>query len=572
MNGLAGGFDLWVGLFGGLALFLYGMDNMTSALKRAAGDYMKDLLAKMTRSRLVGVSMGALITAIIQSSSVTTVLLVGFISAGLMSMSQSVAVIMGANIGSTFTAQILAFKVTELALPMITVGFLVSFLSKRELWREYGLLLLGLGFVFYGMGVMSGAMKPLRSYEPFIKFMVSLDNPFLAVLIGAVFTGIIQSSAATTGILIAMASQGLIGLEAAIAIALGANIGTCMTAGLASIGKSREAVRAVAVHVLFNVMGVMLWVGFIPELAQFSQWLSPAKAGLSGLDRLATEMPRQIANAHTLFNVINTFVFIGFTTQFARFVEWLIPDRPLTIDAKFLPKYLDDTLLTTPVLALEAARHEIGRLGKRVQEMVDAIMPTAMSGTRSELDQVAAMDKVVDALHRAILGYLREISLQNLSSAQSGQLMVLIQIANDLEHIGDQVATNMVTSSRKRIDEGVKISEQTAEAIRRYYIKVVEALAGALEAVAKEDSEIARKVRAMKDDIGQMGREIALHGIERLGANAPKRLETYAREMELIEILDGVFKVSRRIARSQWKKEPAAHDLATEGEVAAEAD
>lgn len=553
MNDTVGGFDLWVGLFGGLALFLYGMDIMTRALKRAAGDYMKDLLAKMTRNRLVGVSTGALVTATIQSSSVTTVLLVGFISAGLMSMSQSVAVIMGANIGSTFTAQILAFKVTELALPMITVGFLVSFLSKRELWREYGLLLLGLGFVFYGMGVMSGAMKPLRSYEPFIDFMISLENPLLAVLIGAVFTGIIQSSAATTGILIAMGSQGLIGLEAAIAMALGANIGTCMTAGLASIGKSREAVRAVAVHVLFNVAGVMLWIGFIPELAQLAQWVSPTTAEQSGLGRLSAEMPRQIANAHTLFNVVNTVVFIGFTTQFARLVEWLIPDRPLAIDSKFLPKYLDDALLTTPVIALEAARREIGRLGKRVQEMVDAIMPAAVSGTRSELDQVAAMDKVADTLHRAILGYLREISLQNLSSTQSEQLMTLIQIANDLERIGDQVATNMTTSAHKRINEGVQISESTAKAIMQFHSMVVEALSGALEAVSKEDSEIAAKVRAMKDDVGQVGKEIVLHGVQRLGAKAPKRLETFAREMELIEILDAVFKVARRIARSQLK-------------------
>jgi phosphate:Na+ symporter len=557
VNNSLGGFDLWAGLFGGLALFLYGMDIMTHALKRAAVDYMKDLLAKMTRNRLVGVSMGALITAIIQSSSVTTVLLVGFISAGLMSMAQSVTVIMGANIGSTFTAQILAFKVTELALPMITVGFLVSLLSRRELWREYGLLLLGLGFVFYGMGVMSGAMKPLRSYEPFIEFMVSLDNPLLAVLIGAVFTGIIQSSAATTGILIVMASQGLIGLESAIAMALGANIGTCMTAGLASIGKSREAVRAVAVHVLFNVGGVMLWVGFIPELAQMAQWLSPAKAELTGLDRLAAEAPRQIANAHTLFNVINTVVFIGFSAQFARFVEWLIPDRPVTVEARFQPKFLDEGLLSTSSIALDAARREIGRLGKRVHEMVGAAMPAALSGTRAELERVAALDKVVDALHRAIIGYLRAISLTSLSDAQSSQLMTLIQIANDLEHIGDQVATNIVTSAGKRIDEGVVMSEKTAAAIGQFHAKVLGALNGALEAVANEDTERAMSVRAMKEDVAEMGQQIARHGIQRLTADAPKRLETYAREMEMVEILDGIFKVARRIARSQLTREAA---------------
>ena len=568
MDGPFGSYDLWVGLFGGLALFLFGMDIMTIALKRAAGDYMKEILGKLTKNRFVGVGLGALVTSIIQSSSVTTVILVGFISAGLMSMSQSVAVIMGANIGTTITAQILAFKVTKLALPMVAVGFLMAFTSKHETRRELGNILLGLGLVFYGMSVMSGAMKPLRSYEPFVEFMITLDSALLGVFVGAAFTAVVQSSSATTGILIVMASQGLIQLETAIAIALGANIGTCITAGLASIGKPREAVRAAAVHTLFNVAGVLLWIGFIPQLAQAAEWLSPADSSLTGVERLAAEAPRQIANAHTMFNIANTLVFVAFTTQIARLVEWMIPDRPIAIDATHLPKHLDDGLLSTPSIALDAARHEIGRLGKRVQEMVDAIMPTAMSGTQSELDRVAAMDKAVDALHRAILGYLREISLQNLSEAQSDQLMVLIQIANDLEHVGDQVATNMTTSARKRINEGVRISEQTADAIMQFHAKVVEALAGALEAVAKEDSEIATNVRAMKGDVGQLGREIALHGVERLGAEAPKRLETYAREMELIEILDGVFKIARRIARSQLHSQELSGGAETEPAMA----
>lgn len=557
MNSPLVSYDLWFGLFGGLALFLFGMDIMTLALKRAAGDYMKEILAKLTKNRFVGVGLGAFVTSIIQSSSITKVILVGFISAGLLSMAQSVPVIMGANIGTTITAQILAFKVTKLALPMIAAGFLMAFVSKNEMRREVGNILLGLGLVFYGMSVMSGAMKPLRSFEPFVDFMVSLDNPLLAAMVGAAFTAVVQSSSATTGILIVMAGQGLIGLESAIAIALGANVGTSVTAGLASIGKPREAVRAAAVHALFNVAGVLLWIGFVPQLAQMAEWLSPVKAELTGLDRLAAEAPRQIANAHSLFNVINTVLFIGFSTQIARLVEWLIPDRPVTVEARFLPKHLDDALLSTPSIALDAARHEIGRLGRRVQEMVEAIIPVALSGTRPELEQLAAMDKVVDALHRAIISYLGKISLASLSGTQSGQLMVLIQIANDLEHIGDQVATNMTTSAGKRIDEGVVISEKTAKVIAEFHGEVVKALDGALEAVANEDQETAMAVRAMKGDVAQMGREIAVHGIERLTADAPKRLETYAREMELVEILDGMFKVARRIARSQLTPEAA---------------
>jgi len=466
---------------------------------------------------------------------------------------------MGANIGSTFTAQILAFKVTALALPMITAGFLVAFVSKHEMRREVANMVLGLGLVFYGMGIMSDAMRPLRSYEPFIDFMLSLHNPLLGVAIGAAFTGIIQSSAATTGILIVMGGQGLIALEPAIAIALGANIGTCMTAGLAALGKPREAVRAVAVHFFFNVAGVLVWIAIIPELAKLAQSVSPARPDLAGLDRLAAEMPRQIANAHTLFNVINMFLFVGFTTQIARMVEWLIPDRPLTVEERFLPKFLDGGLISTPAFALDAARREIGRLGHWVQEMATAIMPAAVSGTAADLDRIAQMDKVVDALHRAIIGYPREISLTNLNQAQSGQLMTLIQIANDLEHIGDRIATDLTTSARKRIDEGVVVSNATAKAITEFHGEVVKALDGALDAVANMDAELAAKVRGMKAGVGRLGHEIAVRGITRLAADAPLRLETYAREMELIEILDGIFKVARRIARSQLSHaEPVA--------------
>ncbi|MDH3667171.1 MAG: Na/Pi cotransporter family protein [Paracoccaceae bacterium] len=564
MNGPLGSFDLWVGLFGGLALFLFGMDIMTVALKRAAGDYMKDILAKLTSNRLVGAGLGAVVTAVIQSSSVTTVILVGFISAGLMSMAQSVAVIMGANIGTTITAQILAFKVTKLALPMIAIGFLASFISKNEVRRELGNILLGLGLVFYGMGVMSGAMKPLRSYEPFIDFMISLDNALLGAMVGAAFTAIVQSSSATTGILIVMAGQGLISLEGAIAIALGANIGTCVTAGLASIGKPREAVRAAAVHTLFNVAGVLLWIGFVPQLAQLASSISPASTELIGIERLAADSPRQIANAHTLFNVINTFLFIGLSTQIARLVEWLIPDRPIVVGEEFLPKFLDVGLISTPAIALDAVRREIGRIGGQVQEMIEAVMPVAISGTRAQLEKIAQMDKVVDALHRAVIGYLREISLTNLSESQSRRLMTLIQIANDLEHIGDQIATNMITSAGKRIDEGVVVSEATANAITGFHQEVVKALEGALEAVAKEDQAIATQVRGMKKDVADLGREIAAHGIERLTADAPLRLETYAREMEMIEILDAIFKVARRIARSQLQSGQATDEAMVE--------
>jgi phosphate:Na+ symporter len=544
-------FELWAGLFGGLALFLFGMDVMTQALKSAAGDYMKDILGKLTRNRFVGVGMGAFVTAIIQSSSVTTVILVGFISAGLMSMSQSVAVIIGANIGTTITAQILAFKVTKIALPLVAGGFLLSFTAKRESWRQTGMIILGLGLVFYGMAIMSTSLNPLRTYEPFIHFMVSMQNPLLGAAVGALFTAVVQSSSATTGILIVMASQGLIGLESAIAIALGANIGTCVTAGLASIGKPREAVRAAVVHTLFNVAGVLIWIGFIPQLAEFAQWISPASSGLAGSEQLAAETPRQIANVHTFFNVINAFIFIGFTTQIARLVEWMIPDRPIRPNQAMLPKYLDEDLLSTPSIALEAVRLEIRRLGKSVRKMVRDIMPAAITGTRIELQLIAERDKIVDARHLAIIKFLGQISLSRLSERQSKELMQLAETANNLEQIGDRIATAMVTSASKRIDEEVKVSPQTAEVLNNYHVEVLNALNSAMKAVTRQDRELAESVSRRKKDLSEMSKNIMAHGLGRLTADEPNRLKTYAREMEVMEILKGVFTLTRRIAQTQ---------------------
>ncbi len=373
-----GAIDWWtmgMKLFGGLALFLFGMEQMADALKAVAGERMKVILAKLTTNRFMGAVTGAFVTAIIQSSSVTTVLVVGFITAGLMSMSQSIGVIMGANIGTTITAQIVAFKVTKIALLMVAVGFSMLFFSKQERIKQYGGMIMGLGMVFFGMSVMSDAMKPLRSYQPFLDLMTSMENPLIGILIAAGFTGLVQSSSATTGIVIVMATQGFITLEAGIALAFGANIGTCVTAMLAAIGKPREAVRAAVVHVLFNVFGVLLWVGFIPYLAQFVTMLSPAHPELSGIDRLAAEAPRQIANAHTVFNIANTLIFIGLTGQFARLVEWLVPDRPVEEEVIIQAKYLDEELLDTPSLALGRVRLEIGHMGDRVREMLQKILP-----------------------------------------------------------------------------------------------------------------------------------------------------------------------------------------------------
>lgn len=544
-------FALWTGLFGGLALFLFGMNEMTAALKRAAGDSMRDLLAKLTRNRFMGMAMGAVTTGLVNSSSVTTVILIGFISAGVMTLSQSVSVIMGANIGSTFTAQILAFNVSQFALPAFTLGFAISALARTQDQRDYGRMLLGAGLVFYGMAVMSEAMAPLRDYPPFIGFVGALDSAAPAVLTGAVFTAIVQSSAATTGIAIVLAGQGLLSLETGVALALGANIGTCATAGLAVIGKSRDAMRAALAHVLFNVVGVLIWLALIPQLAELARAISPAYEALTGAARLSAEVPRQIANAHTIFNVANTALLIGFTTQIARLVERLVPEGDAPAPSALEPRHLDESVISTPAIALQNARFEIARMGAHVCDMVERALPVALAGSGAALDELAERDGPVDALHRALIAYLGKISAQALNTRQSADLLQLVAVANDLEHIADSVATGIVSSSRKRLKERAAISPEAARRMTLYHDEIVRALREAISAVVEEDEKLAGRVRRMKRTVSDAAAELSRERFHSLPARGRDRVDAYVREVELVEILDGIFKISRRIARSQ---------------------
>ena len=537
-------------LFGGLALFLFGIDQMTESLKAVAGDRMRTILTKLTSSRFTGALTGAIVTSVIQSSSVTTVLVVGFTTAGLMSFSQSIGVIMGANIGTTITAQIVAFKVTKTALLMIAVGFSLLFFSKKGMIRHYGGILMGLGLVFFGMSVMSDAMQPLRSFQPFLDLMITMENPFIGILVAAAFTALIQSSSATTAIVIVMAGQGFISLPAGIALAFGANIGTCVTALLAAIGKTREAVRAATTHILFNVAGVLLWVGFVDQLAAFVTTISPLHAELVGTERLAAEAPRQIANAHTVFNIANTLIFIWFTTLIARFVEWLVPDRPLDEEAIIRPRFLDDGLLATPSLALDHARLEIRHMGEQAQEMLSRIMPAILHGNTATLQEIQQIDERVDALHAEIVTYLGKISRLELSEKQTEELLRLMDAVNDLENIGDVIETNLVELGRRRIEKQVSVSTPTQEVLNGFHEIVTRSVDAAIQAVSENSVEAARSVTDMKKEIARIANSAAIHEAKRLVLNEPNRIEAYTIEMDIAEKLQRIYFFARRMART----------------------
>ncbi len=541
---------LLMGLFGGLAVFLLGMDHLTESLKAVAGDKMRLILGKLTTNRFMGIVTGAGITAVIQSSSVTTVLVVGFISSGLMSLSQAIGVIMGANIGTTITAQIIAFKVTKYALALVAVGFGVWFFSRKEPRRHWGGLLMGLGLVFFGMALMGDAMSPLRSSEAFVDWMASMTNPLIAIGAAALFTALVQSSSATTGIVIVLAGQGLISLELGIALIFGSNIGTSVTAILASIGKPREAARASVVHVLFNVLGVAVFVAFIDQLADVVRSISPSFPGLAGAERLAAETPRQIANSHTIFNVINTLLFVGFASQLARFAERLVPDRPLEEEERVRARYLDDALLSTPVLALDRATMEMADLAKRVRDMLVAVLPAVVEGTEAELASVEKMDDGIDALHAEILTYLGKVSQTRLSASETDELMRLMEATNNLEAIGDILETNLVALGRSRLASKVVVSEMTKGVIGEFHAATVRALDLALDAVQNGNVESAVMANSMKDEINALAEAAAAHQARRLVAEEPNRVTTYKLETDVAEHLKRVYYFTKRTARA----------------------
>ncbi len=540
-------------LLGGLSLFLFGMEQMSEALKAVAGNRMKDILGKLTSNRLAGLVTGAGVTAVIQSSSVTTVMLVGFVTAGLMSLSQAIGVILGADIGTTITAQIVAFPVKKYALLLITVGFGMLFIGRKEHIKQYGILIMGLGMIFFGMGVMSDAMKPMRSYQPFINLMQSVSNPVIGILLSTAFTALVQSSSATMGVVIVLASQGMINLDGGIALALGANIGTCATAGLASIGKPREAVRVAVAHVTFKIVGVALIFFFIPYLSELAVWMSPQYPELSGVERLAKETPRQVANAHTMFNVGIAFLFLPFSTVFARFCEWIVPDKAESeaeIPDEYKPQFLNDVLIDTPVLALGMARHEIGRIGIQVATMFDRVVPAFMDGNQQDLEEIVGMDDEVDAVHGQVVVYLGKLSMTNIPEEQAAELVYLLQTVNRFENIGDIIGDNMATLGSKRMEEGIVVSEATQKVLGNYHSQVSEALKRTAGLIVSGDMGASAEINAMRKEMVAIRMEAAEHEIERLTADAPNRLRTYTLEREIIDHMNDIYRICRRIARS----------------------
>ena len=554
-------FQLAMKLFGGLALFLFGIDQMSDGLKAVAGNRMATLLGTMTRNRFLGGITGAFVTAILNSSSVTTVLVVGFTTAGIMTLQQSIGVIMGANIGSTMTAQIVAFNVTQYAMLPIAIGFGMIFFGKNESTKHGGAMLFGLGLLFGGMGIMSEAMYPLRSFPPFLDLMARMENPLLGILVGAGFTALVQSSAATTGIAIVMAAEGLMSLPAGIALALGANIGTCATALLAAIGKPVAARRAAGAHVLFNVLGVLIWLPIIGLLAQMATAASPLHPELVGAARMAEEVPRQIANAHTIFNVANTVIFIWFTGFFARVVEKLVPERVVVTKEIIAPKFLDDALLATPMLAMRAARFEGHRMGEIALEMVDGVGPAIRSRDVRQFDAIEKKDDQIDVLKEKIMEYLGEIYGQQLTSDESRRLLRLMRGVDEVQRIGTVVRNDLIGVGRQLIESDIETSETTEHTLTALYDQVRSAVTLAVDAIAELDESKALEVIQMKPKVNALIDGALDYQQERIAPTEPQLIALFRLEDEVIDGLKRIYSLSKRLANLLLPEAVAARDV-----------
>ncbi|MBE9526042.1 MAG: Na/Pi cotransporter family protein [Proteobacteria bacterium] len=539
-------FELGMGLFGGLALFLAGLDMLSNGLKKAAGETLKILLSKLTTNRFMGALTGAIVTGILNSSSVTTVLVVSFITAGVMSLSQSVGVIMGANIGSTVTAQLLAFNLSAYALLPIAIGFFMTFVAKREKVKYYGMMIMGLGLVFFGMGMMSDAMGPLRDFEPFIEFLKSMENPMIGVLAGAIFTGLVQSSAATVGIAIAMASEGLLSLPAGIALAMGANIGTCVTAMMAALGKPVEAVRATIVHVLFNVIGVLLWIMFIPQLADFAISLSPVAEG----DSLASVVPRQIANANTLFNVVNTIIFIGFTGWFAKIATRLAPTPPENTTVLIEPKYLMDGVIETPSLAIGQVRLELSRMGEIIHQMFNDIQPAMIDRDRKKLEEIFVMDDKVNILQSSTLEYLSKLRKEELTEQESHDHQSMMITTINLQNISSVIRDDISEILFYFVKKDYQPSDTTREIFLDFYHDICLTLEETAKAIGTNDHVIAEQVINRRTAIKDYEEQILSRKSSHLGKDEEDYLKMAQLELSLMEKMFRIYSLTRRISKN----------------------
>ena len=494
-------------LGGGLGLFLFGMKLMGDELERAAGNSLRHLLEVLTRNRIMGLLMGMLFTMLVQSSSATTVMVVGFVNAGLMDLYQAAGVIFGSNIGSTITAQLIAFKLTDIAPAFVLVGMILYSFGKKASMRQVGGVLLGFGVLFVGLDLMGDSVSKLREMPEVANVMASFARtPILGILAGLVITAVIQSSAASVGILQLLASQGLIGLDAAVYVVMGQNIGTCATALLASIGSNKNARRTAVLHVLFNVLGTLVFY-FVVQLLPVTDWVASITPG---------DPMRQIANMHLLFNVFGVALFFPFINQLVALVNKIVPGEDPAANAKRL-QYLNQNILKTPPVALNHAIMECKRMQQLAYDNIELAMQCFLAGKATENQQaeLAEREDVINFLNHEITKYLVLINQTELSEHEGVLVGELFHVVNDVERIGDH-AENIIEYAMSRESGKFTLSDAAQLELHEMYASVHDLLNMALNAFDTHDENRIVRAYALEARVDDMADLLHDRHIERL--------------------------------------------------------
>ena len=532
-------FLLFTGLFGGMGMFLYGMEMMSDGMKVTAGNSMRTILEKLTSNKYLAVLVGAFVTMVIQSSSATTVMLVSFVNSGLLAFSQALGVILGSNIGSTVTAQIVAFKVTDYALLLIAAGSLMSLFSKKDTVKNLGFVILGFGLLFYGMKVMSDTMKPLRADPAFNSILTSFENPFLGILAGAIFTALVQSSSATTGIVITLASGGSITLEAGIPLIFGANIGTCITALLAGLNASRDAKRVAVAHVTFNLLGVLLFCFWIPTFADF-------------VSQTSQNIPRQIANAHTFFNILASIVFIPFTGFIAKTIIHYFPDKEVDRNIeKPAVLHLDESLIGQPEAAINSAQAEIKGVVGLTERIVGTLVRPFVNSKNladvenSDLDFMSGTNQRIEKigfLNQKINDYLIATSKSDLSSSQSKELFTLVSIVNYLGSMNDLIKLRFVSLVSKKEGINEEFSETDQNEIIDYHKRLLKQVKRLDKFFVKFDKEKMEKIISKGKENKDIENKYKLNRLDRIKSSEDndKSSEINQLHTQLMDVLKQV--------------------------------
>ena len=501
--------DIAIGIMGGLGLFLYGMNLMGDGLQKSAGSKLKRIIELLTSNVIMGVLVGMVVTMVIQSSSATTVMVVGFVNAGIMSLTQAICVIMGANIGTTITAQLVSLDVDFLAPVALGIGIVIYMFSNKPKHKNIAEILIGFGILFTGMDFMKEAVKPLAGYQGFTDMLLSFGHhPILGVLMGFAITAIVQSSSASMGMLIALASQGLIPITAALPILYGENIGTCVTSLISSIGASRNARRAAIMHLTFNVLGSMIFMFILSK---------PIVAIVTAID--PTDAARQIANAHTLFNILNVIVLLPFNKLIVKLALKLVPETKGEQDDDKVVKYIDDRMIETPSIALANIVKETLRMGEKSKESLNAAMDGIVDKSKEKIELSFKREKLINELQKSILNYLLKLSKASLNEDSRETVDALFNTVNDIERIGDH-AENIAELAKDIVDLEISFSDVGIGELKDMYNKVVSTYTYALEAMRTSNVELACKVIKMEEQVDMMEKSCRANHMNRLNSSS----------------------------------------------------